>query len=271
MRLAILVMLPALHAQDFTHFDAATVKPSQATETTPPMLDGGPGTKSPGRISYYGIPLVVLIRRAYGLRDFQLPSLPPASVVPRYDIVATFPAATQQQFDAMLRNLVTDRFNLRFHNETRNVSVYALTVGASGAKLKESPKLAELPPIPAGTVIGEKGKDGFPTLPPGFTGVVGFPSNGHMYLSGQRVPLSKLTPWLENSLDHPIVDQTGLAGDYDFTIDFEWPQSRVTSDADPAPSVPSAVQHDLGLKLEAKKVPFDIMVIDHLDTAPAAN
>jgi uncharacterized protein (TIGR03435 family) len=151
------------------------------------------------------------------------------------------------------------------------VAVYALAVGPSGPKLKESPKLDQLPPIPAGTVIGEKRKDGFAALPPGFTGVVGFPSNGHMYLSGQRVPLSKLTPWLEQSLDHPIVDQTGLTGDYDFTIDFEWLPSRITSDADPAPSVPSAVQHDLGLKLESKNLPFQIMIIDHLDIAPTAN
>jgi uncharacterized protein (TIGR03435 family) len=124
----LVAILTTLSAQDLDRFDAATIKPSQAA---PLMLEGGPGTKSPGRIKYYGIPLVVLIRRAYGLRDFQLPSLPPASAAQRYDIVATIPAgagstgATQQQFDAMLRNLVTDRFHLRFHNETHDVAVCA--------------------------------------------------------------------------------------------------------------------------------------------------
>jgi uncharacterized protein (TIGR03435 family) len=70
------------------------------------------------------------------------------------------------------------------------------------------------------------------------------------------------------------VDETGLTGDYDFKLDFEWRFSRAAQPADnasdPAPSVFAALE-TLGLKLEAKKVPFDVLVIDHIDKSPTAN
>jgi uncharacterized protein (TIGR03435 family) len=146
-----------------------------------------------------------------------------------------------------------------------------VTLGPNPPKLKPSAQFDDPPPTPRGFAIGKPDERGFPMLPPGYSGVVGQPLGGHMRLAGQRVPLAKLTPWLENSLDRPIVDQTGLTGDYDFAIDFEWLRSRITADADPAPRVPSAVEHDLGLKLVAKKLPFPIMIIDHLDPAPTGN
>ncbi len=96
-----------------------------------------------------------------------------------------------------------------------------------------------------------------------------------MRLGGQRASLAKLTPWLESSLDKPVVDQTGLAGEYDFQIDFEWWPSRAAGvrddPSDPVPSVAEAVASYLGLKLETKKLPFEMMVIDRIDKGPSAN
>ncbi len=260
-----------LHAQDFEHFDAAAIRPSSADGTTPPILDGGPGGKTPGRINYYGAPLLLLITRAYGLRDFQLPK----SALPRYDITATYPAAaTEAQFNAMLRNLITDRFHLKFHYESRDVPVYVLTVGPKGPKFKASAQFHGDPP--KGRLV-KPDEEGFPTLPPGFKAAVAQPCNGHLRLSAQREPLSQLTYWLQFSVDRPIIDQTGLTGDYDFRIDLEWNTTgpctlaEDIANAGPARSVSNAVDHDLGLKLENATAPFDVMIIDHIDSEPTPN
>jgi len=272
-------MLPSLHAQDFTHFDAASVRPSSMGANSPPILQGGPGSADPGQIRYVGMPLVALLLNAYGLRSFQVLSLPDSVASARFDINAKIPAgATEPQFNTMLQNLLVERFNLRFHHESRDVAVNVLTIGPNGPKLKASAKPQSPKPenssgkqIP----IGAPNPEGFPTFPPGFSGVVGRPSNGHMRLGGQRASLAKLTPWLESSLDKPLVDQTGLTGEYDFLIDFDWWPSRAAGarddPSDPAPSVAEAVASYLGLKLEAKKLPFEMMVIDRIDREPSAN
>jgi uncharacterized protein (TIGR03435 family) len=260
-------------AQDLSHFEVASIKPSTLTSpigVPAPILQGGPGTADPGQITYRGIALGPLIFTAYGVKPFQV-SAPGQMNSERYDIIAKIPpGATPEQFKLMLQNLLADRFNLLFHHESRILPVYALVVEKNGPKLKESAKIAPN----SGQPQAVKGPDanGFPTLPPSYTGVVGFPSNGHMRLTGQRAPLSQLTQML--GLDRPIVDETGLTGDYDFKLDFEWRFSRAAQPADnasdPAPSVFAALE-TLGLKLEAKKVPFDVLVIDHLDKQPTAN
>lgn len=271
--------LPCLHAQDFTRFDAASVRPSSIGENTPPMLEGGPGSANPSQIRYVGIPLIVLLLKAYGLRNFQVRSLPDSVGSARFDVIAKIPAgATESQFNTMLQNLLVERFNLRFHHETRDVAVNVLTVGPNGSKLKVSAKAQPLKaedssgkPFP----IGAPNAEGFPTLPPGFSGVVGRPSNGHMRLGGQRASLDTLPAWLENSLDKPVVDQTGLTGEFDFLIDFEWWPSRAAGvrddPSDPAPSAAEAVASYLGLKLEAKRLPFEMMFIERIDKEPSAN
>jgi uncharacterized protein (TIGR03435 family) len=266
-----------LSHEDLSHFEVAAVKPAAPLEAPPgavaaPTIKGGLGTSDPGQIAYRGIWLPTLIYAAYSVRSFQV-SGPSWLASERYDIIAKIPpGATPEQFKVMLQNLLIERFNLSLHHESRVFPVYALVVGRNGPKLKEAAKDADPPVQPrAGEYADE---NGFPVLPPGMSGVVGRPSSGRMHLTGVRVGLDKLTPWLENQLDHPIVDETGLKGEYDFKLEFEWsgrPGAAVDSAADPAPSVFSVVEKDLGLKLEAKKVPFDVLVIDHLDKAPTAN
>lgn len=272
----------ALKAQDFTHFEVATIRDSPAPSSDLPLgavpaptLQGGPGTPDPGQISYQGIGLFALIIRAFDVKNFQVASPPGGIGSGRYDIVAKIPAGTtQDQFRVMLQNLLKERFHLTLHHETRTLPVYALVVGPNGPKLKKSPPKTE--DVAPDGAIGRPDAEGFPVLPPGFSGVVGRPSSGHMLLAGQRAALSKLTPWLQNSLDHPVIDETGLTGEYDFKLDFEWvtPNAPPTPNGqppDPAPSVFAVVEHDLGLKLESQKLPFDIMVIDRIDKEATAN
>ena len=267
-------------AQDLSHFEVASVRPAAPFPGAPsggvPVfpIKGGIGTSDPGQITYRGVWLPTLINTAYSLRNFQL-SGPTWLREERYDIVAKIPAgATPEQFNLMLQNLLRERFNLSFHRESRTFPVYALTLGKNGAKLKESSKAAE-PPPPAGTVIGGADDKGFPSLPPGYSGVVARPANGRLYMTGQRVSLAKLTPSLENRMggvDRPIVDETGLTGEYDFKLEFEWRRpGAVDTASDPAPSVFSALEKELGLKLEEKRLPFDVLVIDRLDKVPTEN
>ncbi len=102
------------------------------------------------------------------------------------------PAGTSKaQFQAMLQNLLKERFNLNLHTETRILPVYAMTAGKNGLRLKESTTTPA--PIPAGARIGALDDDGFPSLPPGYVGVLAIPSNGRLRLAGQKATLAQLT------------------------------------------------------------------------------
>ena len=262
---------------DFTHFEVASVRlaapmPGPPGRVAAPIIDGGVGTSDPGQIAYRGIWLPTLIDAAFDLRSFQIQG-PEWLTQQRYDIVAKIPAgATHAQFNVMLQNLLRERFNLAVHHESKIFPVYALTVGKNGFKLKESPRVDEPGSPPA--VGARLDANGFPTFPLRFSGVAGMPSPGRMRLSGQRASLAKLTGMLESQLDHPIVDQTGLTGEYDFKLEFEWYARRgaaADNATDPAPSVFEVVEKALGLKLEPAKVPFDVLIIDRLDREPTPN
>jgi uncharacterized protein (TIGR03435 family) len=273
----------ACRAQDLSHFEVASIRPSPPNPRLSPGMvpapieEGGPGTANPGQITYRDISLSSLINQAYGVRYDQVSG--PGSPYPqRFDIIAKIPAgATKEQFKLMLQNLLAERFNLQLHHESRILPACALTVAKNGPRLKESAK--DVPPeLPPGTAIGGGLDDsGFPTLPANFTGARGFPSNGHIRWKGQRVAISVVGGLL--NLDHPVVDQTGLTGEYDFKLDFAMAGRRngpaadppVGDTADPAPDVFAAVEAQLGLKLELKKLPFDVLVIDHIDKESTAN
>src|ERR1700733_9566900 len=221
--LGALLLALACPAQDLSHFEVASVRPSPPHEglspgmVPAPMLDGGPGTTHPGQITYKDISLSSLILEAYAVRGDQV-SGPGWPYPQRFDIIAKVPAgATKEQLKLMLQNLLVDRFNLQLHHESRILPVYALTVAKNGPKLKASAK--DLPPeLPPGKVAARVDENGFVVLPPDFTGVRGLPSNGHMRWTAQRVAISNVTGLL--NVDHPVVDQTGLTGEYDFKLDY---------------------------------------------------
>jgi uncharacterized protein (TIGR03435 family) len=145
----------------------------------------------------------------------------------------------------MLQGLLADRFKLTLHRETRNLPVYALVLAQDGPKLHEA--------TPGDTYAnGVKRRDN--GLPQGM-GLYG-PREGQ--LVGQGVPLSFLMGWLSEAVgDRIIVDKTGLTGKYDFTL--QWTPSPEPS----GPSKLSAIQKQLGLKLEPQTVPMEVLVIDH--------
>jgi bla regulator protein blaR1 len=234
---------------------------------------GGIGTSDPTHIAWHGAWLMNFMTQAFGVRADQISGAAWLKVqTERYDIVANIPAgATKEQFNIMLGNLLRDRFHLRFHMDSKVIPVYALRVGKNGPKFKETARRDDATPARAGAPDAQ----GFPTLSPNFKGMVAQPRPGEIFWAGQDVPMEDLARQLESPVvGRPIIDETGLTGHYDFKIHFHW-AGRPTTDSvvpsDPAPSVFTAVEEQLGLKLESSTHSFPQLIIDSIDREPTEN
>jgi uncharacterized protein (TIGR03435 family) len=291
-------------AENSPAFEVASVKPAAPItgNTIRVMMRGGPGSSDPGQITYTNVPLKSVLMNAYGVKDFQI-SGPGWLDSERYDIVAKVPrGATKEQSKVMMQNLLAERFKLTLHREKKDLPMYALVVGKNGPKLKES---VEDPAVAAAMREPTVGKDGFPVMPPGLggrgstammaamTGYVG----GRMTASGTMASLAEM---LSSRLDLPVTDMTGLTGKYDYTLSFSleglggmklpfgiaMPPLPPPSGAPPpgeggtgmpaasAPDSPdlfTALQEQLGLKLEQRKGPVEVLVIDHVEKIPTQN
>jgi uncharacterized protein (TIGR03435 family) len=252
-------------------FEAASVKRTNP-QAVGGGLRGGPGTDDPGQISYSNLPLASILMTAYHVQFFQI-SGPDWIKTERYDIAAKIPSgATQQQFDSMLQGLLAERLRIAVHHETRDFRAYELAAGKNGPKLKESaanvspdqalpPSLKQLSPETRSMVLS-----GMPIA-----------TSRGVLMVGRARPIAELVDDLGMILGSPVVNKSSLSGKYDYTLEFERPQGAPSSaggGGDPADSFPSiftAVQEQLGLKLEEKKLPFDVLVIDHVERTPTDN
>jgi len=201
-----------------------------------------------------------LIVNAWNIEYFQVSSKTAIDRV-KFDLAAKIPpGATKEQFRLMLQNLLKERFRLEQHTESRQLAGYALVIAKSGFKPQERPSGGQ-----------------FPDLPPGKPGIIAnhFSRDGYeiVLMRARQMPASEIARALDVPGDGPVVDQTGLTGKYDFTLEYAYPlsESRVPSETPPAPSVFTAVQQQLGLQLVAKRVPFDVVVIDSFDRVPSVN
>lgn len=172
----------------------------------------------------------------------------------------------------MLQALLADRFGLVFHRETRELPIYTLIIAKNGPKLHEA--------TPGDTYPnGIKLQNGAPGAGVWTMRTV---AGGSYLINAQAIALSSLLPSLAYPLGRPIVDKTGLTGKYDFTLTYSLDQSEsptasapngqpALAAADPtAPSLFTALQEQLGLKLESGKGPIEIIVIDHIER-PSGN
>ncbi len=222
-----------------------------------------------GRFTATNVPLQILITIAYRIKDFQLSGAPPWVMSERYDVEAK--AEGDPSFDAMLpmlQTLLEDRLQFKFHRDTKEMTVYALVVAKAG-KLKQSE--GECAPRPDGPPPPEPGK-----LPTAFCGgFMMFP--GH--LSGQKVSIEALLDPLSRFTGRTILDKTNLTGKYDFDLQYTPEQGQFQAPpggappgmpalppTDPnGPSLFTALQEQLGLKLESQKGPVEMIVIDHIE------
>jgi uncharacterized protein (TIGR03435 family) len=211
-----------------------------------------------GRFTGENIPLKFLFTTAYHLKESQISGIPGWADTERYDIVAKGEGnPTQDQMVAMLQGLLADRFKLRFHQVTREMLVYALVAAKNGAKLQESAEGSCVVPSPGEAPVAS----GQP--PPAVCGTY-FWRGGQV--DGFRITMPQLIVALESQLDRPLIDKTGLNGAWD--VHLEWtPDDRAGNGPgdDAGPSIYTALQEQLGLKLEATKGAVQVLVIDHFE------
>jgi uncharacterized protein (TIGR03435 family) len=216
-------------------FEVATAKPVH-----PEGFGYSVGAQfDPGLVRMNNMSLENYIESAYEINSYQL-SGPDWMKTEHYDITAKMPAgATQEQFPAMLRKLLEQRFQLRVHRESKVLSAYALVVSSGGLKMH-----------------------------PSKTGQGGTTQWGMGHVEAHEISLAYLAASLHGWVGRPVVDQTGIQGVFDFTLD--WAEDE-EHEAAGIPSIRTALEEKLGLKLEPRKLPVEMLVIDHLEKKPTEN
>jgi uncharacterized protein (TIGR03435 family) len=270
MRITTFVMMLAYAAaQDSPQFDVASIKPAPPPDMRGMRVSsrGGPGTDDPGMFRCENCAVSGLISRAFDIRDYQL-SGPDWMQNARFDVSAKIPpGATKEQFGQMLQNLLADRFKMTFHRDKKEMPVLNLVLAKNGPKFKESVPTEinpDDPPPPPGPP--QKDANGFPILPKR-KGMSMSISNDRAAVSSSEEAMSEFAGMLSGQLRLPVIDATGLTGKYDLAM--TWVPGNAPDN--PGPTIYTALQEQLGLKLESKKGSVDIIVIDHLEKTPTEN
>ncbi len=277
--LSLMLLAASAFGQDAkTHFEVASVRPA-APQQNGMGTRGGPGSPDPERMTYTNVNLRVLLDRAYDVLDDQI-SGPPWLATERYDIAATIPAgATKEQFQVMLQNLLAERFQLALHREKKEFVVYELLTAKAGSKLKEGSLPAESKPAGTGRG-GPVDSKGFPAPPAHQTAqhvVDGVAKMGANQITMETYALTLTFPvGFMGGGPMPetarVVDKTGLTGEYSFTLEYEWPGPKPTdAPGDLAPVLFTALQQQLGLRLEKTKQMLDVLVVDRVEKTPTEN
>jgi len=234
-------------------FEVASIRPTQ-----PGTPKGGLRPLSGGR-RYVGSnnPLRYYLAVAYQVRLDQIVGGPDWIDSERYEINAEAERpSTIEELHVMMQNLLTERFNLQFHHEIRKMQAYVLTVEKGG---------------PKNLKIRERSAAGDPSLSQTTEHVARAVWRGHC------ATLDMLAFQLALNLDRPVLNQTGVTGCFDFELTFRWDLpvedgqivNGVVADTS-APRLYDALESELGLRMEARNAPVDIMAIDHADR-PAEN
>ena len=265
---------PALRAQSPKKFEVASVRrveiPATAFGVPVFPVTGGVGTGEPLRITYRGTWLPPLIAEAFGVRTDQVTG-PTWLNTERYDIVANIPpGATKDDFTLMLADLLRERFRLRFHMDSKIRPIYVLRAGNNGPRLKPTERRADDATEPS---VGGVDADGCPIVSPNYKGMVSLPVPGMMCWTARDVSSADLARHLEQRAGRAIVDETGLTGRYDFKIRYQFGGRGGDAGAavDSAPTVFTAVEEQLGLKLEPTTRSFPELIIDSIEREPTEN
>jgi uncharacterized protein (TIGR03435 family) len=271
---ALICSVPGWSAQA-TAFEVASVKPtpSPSAGRIRSTIRGGPGTSDPEHLILTSVTLKTVILRAYNVKTYQVAG-PDWLSSERYDIIAKIPPeTTKEQFNLMLQNLLAERFHLALHHVTRELQGYELLRGKTEPKLKRS---SEMGPDVLPTEAPKTDANGFPQLSaPGLVILEGVRGTAVIsFLTARAQPLSALVEKLINEFRMPVLDNTGMTGKFDFTLEFApHPPGAMPPEAsdEAAANLTSAVPRQLGLRLDPKKIPVDIIVVDSADKIPTAN
>jgi uncharacterized protein (TIGR03435 family) len=237
----------------FNAFDVATIRPADPDAKAGRYIIMQGSHRFVGK--YYTLKL--LIAAAYDVSPRAISGGPGWVESDHFDILAITPGDVRPTHDEqmkMLRNLLSDRFRLTFHREQKVFSIYQLELASGGPKLKPSTAAPDDPPAVISTVYPER-----------------------IVLPARNVSMVDLTSLLQRAiLDRPVVDKTGLPGRYDFDLTWAPDETQLNGDipaaSSDAPSPPlfTAMQEQLGLRLEATHGPVNALVVDTAEK-PTAN
>jgi uncharacterized protein (TIGR03435 family) len=274
---AVAVAVGGLSAAQSPSFEVASIR-RNASNDGMIGLQMQPG----GRMTFTNAPPRMLITRAYGVQTFQVVGGPDWLTSERYDITAKAPegSTSPAQLNLMLQSLLADRFKLMLRRETRELPVYFLVKAREDGRLGQGLMPAA---VDCSAARGRAaGPPPGPTAPPraGGPGTLAPPAGdcramiapGRLTVSGQ--PIGVVANALANQLGRPVIDKTALTGAYDFELTFT-PEGRGMPIGPPPPGAPplppidpdapslfTALQEQLGLKLDAGRGPVEVLVID---------
>ena len=256
-------------ANETFSYEVASIKPDKSGSMNVRAWKHPNGLTANGTLQW-------LIRVAYGVEDNQIFGAPGWVKSEGYNVEAKMDQATADKMknldraqdllarQHMLQTLLADRFKLTIHRETKELPIYSLVVAKGGSKLHEA-----------------KPGDAYPN---GLKRADGRPGGAHiMYqgnggdLTAQGVGTDEIARWLAQETSRTVVDNTGLKGNYDFTLNWTPDQIAPTSSgpggagtdsgtsSESGPSLFTSIQEQLGLKLESQKGPVEVLVIDHVE------
>jgi uncharacterized protein (TIGR03435 family) len=282
MRLAVALTICAGLGWSQAKFEVASIKPCKA-DVVPEggRRGGGRENFSPGRLNLECHTVKGLIQMAYVL--FADGRVHPRMVVPveggpgwintelyTIDAKAEGTPSHGVMHGPMLQALLEERFQLKVHRETREISVYALTVAKGGLKLKPFQE-GSCTPIDFDAYFAQFPPPPLPEPPQGqrYCTTRGTSKGLNNLVEAEGMSLDLFTRDYLGRLDRPVINRTGLAGLFDFRLEFA-PDETVSDDPAGAPSIFTALQQQLGLKLEAAKGPGEFLVIDRVER-PSGN
>ena len=238
----ILLLASACLGQEF---EVVSIKPNKT------MSGGSQSNTNQGMLRGTNLSLKTLILRGYGLKSYQLEG-PDWLESERFDISAKFPADFPKErekyaaaYQAMMQKMLADRFKLAVHHDQKSTAVYGLVVGKGGIKFKE--------------------------VPPGHSSS----NSNNTHYVGTSISMDAFATFLSGQTDLPVIDITGLKGNYDLTLDWITERQAQAKNEATEPQkgqpIPDAIQDQLGLRFERKKAPVEIVIVDHAEKVPTEN
>jgi len=222
-------------------FDAVSLKPNNSGST------GSSSNTHHGVLTGTNVNLRNLIMRAYGLLDYQIIG-PEWIVSERFDISAKPPEGTKDDdFPLMMRAMLQERFKLQAHKDSKVFPVYGLIAGKNG------PKVQPVEDTGSNSTNSNRG-----------------------YFKCDRCPMTAVAGWLSRQMDRPVLDMSQLPGVYNLVLNYT-PENAEPVHNDGAekketyPPLLTAIQEQWGLKLEPRKAPLEVLVIDHIERVPTEN
>ena len=257
-------------------FEVATIKPSKSATARVSMENTSDG------FTVKNVQLHFLVQQAYGVEEFRISGPSSGVMLERFDIEAKMessvaaglqklsPAQRNLAWEHMLQRLLADRFKLTVHREAKELPVYGLILAKNGPKLPGSNR-------DENNASKMKGVDG-QAIPKGHIQL--YRGSDGMHLVGPEISMDSLASELSTQVGRTVLDRTGLTGKYDLALHWVRAEGQNSSSDDGevsggatesgGPSIFTAVQEQLGLKLESSKGPVEIIVVDHVER-PSGN